>query len=113
VSRHPPTKERLMMTTPLSLATFAVLGLLLPVGSAESPAARTTRNVAVVLYEGVELLDFAGPSEAFAAAANIAAHDDQPAFHVYTVARSKAPLVSQGFVHITPEFSIDDAPRPD
>jgi len=62
-----------------------------------------------VLYEGVELLDFAGPGEVFAAA-----HvGGQPAFRVYTVATSRTPLTSQGFVKIVPNFTIDDAPQPD
>ncbi len=65
-----------------------------------------TRQVAVVLYERVELLDFAGPAEVFAAAG-------PGAFRVYTVAETKEPLRSQGFLTVTPEFSVDDAPAPD
>jgi transcriptional regulator GlxA family with amidase domain len=72
-----------------------------------------TRNVAIVLYEGVELLDFAGPGEVFAAAANVGADRGQPAFKVYTVAPVRQPLKSQGFVTIHPEYGIDDAPPPD
>jgi transcriptional regulator GlxA family with amidase domain len=76
---------------------------------APSPSSLVTRNVAIVLYEGVELLDFAGPGEVFAAA-NVGG---RPAFRVYTVATTKAPLVSQGFVKIVPDFTIEDAPHPD
>ena len=61
------------------------------------------RNVAVFVYENVELLDFAGPAEVFAVAG----------FRVYTVARTRAPLRSQGFLTIVPEFSFEDCPRPD
>ena len=83
--------------------------------SAAPPAPRTpyTRNVAIVLYDEVELLDFAGPGEVFKAAARFGAVDGVPAFRVYTVAASKQPLTSQGFVRILPEFSFADAPRPD
>jgi len=63
------------------------------------------RNVAIVLYPGVELLDFAGPGEVFAAAGD--------AFRVYTVAETKQPLTSEGFLTLVPEFSIADAPAPD
>jgi putative intracellular protease/amidase len=72
-----------------------------------------TRNVAIVLWEGVELLDFAGPGEVFAAAAHEGADRGHPAFRVYTVAPSKKPLKSQGFVTIVPEYGVDDAPLPD
>lgn len=78
-----------------------------------APRAVYTRNVAIVLYDGVELLDFAGPGEVFQAAAHFGAVDGVPAFRVYTVAASRAPLTSQGFVTVTPEFSFADAPRPD
>jgi len=72
-----------------------------------------TRNVAIVLYEGVELLDFAGPGEVFAAAAHQGSDRDALAFKVYTVAATRQPIKSQGFVTITPEHAIDDAPSPD
>jgi putative intracellular protease/amidase/YHS domain-containing protein len=65
------------------------------------------RNVAVFVHEGVELLDFAGPAEAFAAAGR------HQAFNVYTVAVSTDEIVSQGFLTIRPEYSIDNCPSPD
>jgi transcriptional regulator GlxA family with amidase domain len=95
------------------ISATIVLCLLAIAGSARAAEKSRTRNVAVVLYQGVELLDFAGPGEVFAAAARIGATGEAPAFHVYTVGRSKAPLTSEGFVRIVPEFSIEDAPRPD
>jgi putative intracellular protease/amidase len=56
-------------------------------GEASRPGPRT---LAVVLYNGVELLDFAGPSEVFAAAGRQAADASggPPAFRVVTVART-------------------------
>jgi transcriptional regulator GlxA family with amidase domain len=81
--------------------------------AAPAPRASYTRNVAIVLYEDVELLDFAGPGEVFEAAAQFGAVDGVPAFRVYTVATSKEPITSQGFVKIRPEFSFADAPPPD
>ncbi|QRK12386.1 DJ-1/PfpI family protein [Archangium violaceum] len=83
--------------------------------AAESQPRRAgyTRNVAIVLYEGVELLDFAGPGEVFAAAAHQSMQGDAHAFRVYTVAKSRAPLTSQGFVKVTPDFTPEDAPVPD
>ncbi len=82
-------------------------------GATDAPREPTTRNVAIVLYEGVELLDFAGPGEVFAAAAGFGEDAGRPAFRVYTVAQRPGPITSQGFVRIVPEFTIDDAPPPD
>src|SRR5215210_8403205 len=61
------------------------------------------RNVAIVLYEGVELLDFAGPGEVFTQSGTEAG---EAAFNVYTVATSTDPLVSQGFLTVKPQYSF-------
>jgi putative intracellular protease/amidase len=78
-------------------------------GFLASPANFTgeARTVAILVYEGVELLDFAGPGEVFSAA-----HVDG-GFDVFTVAVTAEPVLSQGFVTITPEHSIETAPIPD
>lgn len=65
------------------------------------------RRVALVIYEGVELLDFAGPGEVFAATGH------GRTFDVFTVGPSREPVTSQGFVEITPSYSFADAPAPD
>jgi putative intracellular protease/amidase/YHS domain-containing protein len=65
------------------------------------------RKVALVVYPGVELLDFAGPGEVFAAAKH------GRAFEVFTVGASREPITSQGFVQVTPAHTFADAPKPD
>src|SRR5262245_563630 len=100
------------MTSTLSLALF------LPLLACRAPAAAEIaadtrpaqpRTVAILVYEGVELLDFAGPGEVFAAARGPSGR----AFRVVTVAKTRTPVRSQGFVSVTPEFSIADCPAPD
>ncbi len=66
------------------------------------------KNVAVFVYDGMEILDFSGPSEVFASAGT-----DSVSFRVYTVAVSKETIVSQGFIKIQPEYSLNDCPEPD
>ncbi len=65
------------------------------------------RRVAICVWDEAELLDFAGPGEVFAAA------DNGRAFQVYTVADRPGPIVSQGFMRILPEYTIETCPRPD
>ena len=79
----------------------------------EMPSSNAVWNVAVVVHQGVELLDFAGPGEVFAAASSRATRDDRPWFNVYTVAPTNAAVLSQGFVRIKPTYSIENAPAPD
>jgi transcriptional regulator GlxA family with amidase domain len=75
----------------------------------DSPAA--PKQVAVVVYEEVELLDFAGPYEVFHAARSLGGTAG-PAFDVYTVGPTKDAVDSMG-VTITPKHSFGDAPVPD
>ncbi len=65
---------------------------------------KTNFKVAIFIYQGVELLDFAGPGEVFAST---------PGFRVYTVSADGKDVLSQRFVTVKPEYSIDNAPAPD
>ena len=98
------------MTRPMTLACLflASTGLL-----AAQETKRYTKNVAILLYDGVEVLDFAGPAEVFQAASGFGASGQEKAFHLYTVSRKKSPVVSQGFLHIVPDYAIEDSPKPD
>lgn len=87
----------------------ALLVLLLLAGIAEAKP----KNVAIVIYEGAEILDFAGPTEVLAAASGFARSGGEKAMNVYLVARSMKPVKMQGFVEVTPQFTIDNAPVPD
>lgn len=98
----------------LTRVGLMVLGLQVA-GAFAQPAAeaRGPMNVAIFIYEGVELLDFGGPGEVFASARIGAGEDTGAAFNVYTVAASLDPIVSQRFVTVVPQYTIDSCPRPD
>jgi len=93
----------------LGVACWLLSGTILaaePGKNSETTTGRKVpRNVAVFLFDGVELLDFAGPADVFSAAGS--------GYKVYTVAESTEPIVSQGFVKVVPEFSIQNCPKPD
>lgn len=67
-------------------------------------------QVAVVVHEGVELLDFAGPAEVFASASG---QDGSRAFSVFLVAPSAGEVKSLGFARLIPNHTIADCPPPD
>ena len=67
------------------------------------------KNVAILLYDGVELLDFAGPGEVF----QQTEFKGNKAFNVYTVGVNSKEIVSQNFLKITTQYIIDDCPMPD
>jgi len=64
-------------------------------------------NVAILLWDGVDLLTFAGPAQVFSEAG------DGSACYVYTVADSRYSIVSQNFLEITPEYALHECPRPE
>ena len=70
-----------------------------------------TRNVAIVVFDDVEILDFCGPYEVF----SVASRNCEPAaFSVYTVAPKKRPIMAINGLSVNPDFGFtDDAPSPD
>lgn len=54
----------------------------------------------ILVWEGVELLDIAGPGEVFAVAG----------FEVVTLAETLAPVISQGFLKLEPEHDFAGCP---
>ena len=70
----------------------------------------TTRNVAILVFEDVEVLDFCGPFEVFTVANRFT---DPPAFHVFTVAEKPGPVLTRGGLSVNPHHRLADCPRPD
>ena len=66
-------------------------------------AVKSLTHVAVVLYDGVDLFDVAGPSEAFANAGG---------FYVYTVTE-EGNAIRSGDIEVEPDYAIRDCPWPD
>lgn len=91
----------------LGLVCIAWILAGLTAGEPPVPARKSPLNVAIVIHQGVELLDWAGPGETFQAT------DEGWTFKVYTVAPSKEPIKSTRFATILPEYSIKDCPPPD
>jgi transcriptional regulator GlxA family with amidase domain len=60
-------------------------------------------RVAVLLYEGVEEIDYAGPIEVFGASG----------LDVFTVAQTKAPVASVYGLQLLPDHDFSDAPAAD
>lgn len=61
-------------------------------------------HVGVLMFEGVELLDFAGPAEVFIVAGEGAL------YRVHTVAEQEGPLRTMGGVQVTPSCTCATAP---
>lgn len=68
------------------------------------------RNVAIVLFDDVEVLDFAGPFEVFSVAATRGA---ERTLNVYTVAEEIRIHITSGGLQVVPQYTLADCPPPD
>jgi putative intracellular protease/amidase len=73
------------------------------------------KNVAVMIFEDVEVLDFAGPYEVFSRVRTVPGgpsrwNDESAPFNVFTVAKTDAPLKAIGGLQVTPDYSFANAP---
>ncbi len=68
------------------------------------------RNIAILIFDDVELLDFSGPLEVFSVAGRL--HRPK-AFSVYTVAEGPGPITTRDGLSVNPNHTISDCPQPD
>lgn len=73
-------------------------------------AGTKTRQVAILIFDDVEVLDFCGPFEVFSVTGQ-----QQPAkpFHVCTVAEQLQTVTARNGLKVVPDFSVADAPAAD
>jgi len=67
------------------------------------------RNVAILLFDEVEVLDFAGPFEVFAVTDELSGGK---LFNVCTVAESPGTVRARNGLKIVPDFTLESAPAP-
>lgn len=72
-------------------------------------------NTGILIFDGVEVLDFAGPFEVFSRTRTVpgveSRRDEASApFRVFTVAKSAAPVTAVGGLVVQPHFSFAEAP---
>lgn len=94
---------------PSLIPVFALLLTFACTVAQETDTSFKIKNVAILVYDDVELLDFAGPGEVF----QQAEYKGRKACNVYTVAVGKKEIVSQQFLKVCARYSIDDSPMPD
>jgi transcriptional regulator GlxA family with amidase domain len=76
------------------------------------------RSVGILIFDDVEVLDFAGPFEVFSRTRLVPGVDSRRSeesapFYVFTVARTMEPVLATGGLKVIPEFSFTDHPQID
>ena len=64
-------------------------------------AAQGQKGVAILVFEGVQIIDYTGPYEVFG----------QAGYRVFTVAPKAGPLTTNMGMKITPDYTLDQAPE--
>jgi len=78
-------------------------GMKLVEQGAAAQATRARTKAAILIFDGVQIIDYTGPYEVFGAAG----------FDVYTVAETRAPVTTSMGMTVVPKFTFADAPQPD
>ena len=78
----------------------------------------STLTVGILIFDDVEVLDFAGPFEVFSRTRTVAGADsrrteESAPFEVFTVARTRETIAAIGGLRVTPAYAWSDAPAID
>ncbi len=71
------------------------------------------RTVGILLFNEVEVLDFAGPFEVFSLAENVANASNDKHFKVITIAENQAPISARNGLQVIPDYSFANHPHLD
>lgn len=67
------------------------------------------RHVAILIFDDVEILDFAGPFEVFAVTNELNGFE---IFHTFTVAETPGSIRARNGLKVIPDFTLETAPAP-
>jgi transcriptional regulator GlxA family with amidase domain len=75
-------------------------------------------NTGILIFDNVEVLDFAGPFEVFSRTrlspgVDARRSEDSAPFNVFTVAKTRAPVTATGALTVVPRYGFADAPAID
>src|SRR5512145_2711795 len=84
----------------------------------EGPTPQRKWGVGGLLFDDVEVLDFAGPFEVFSRTrlgpgVDSRRSDESEPFRVFTVARTREPVTALGGLRVIPDYGFADAPSID
>lgn len=70
----------------------------------------TTRQLAILIFDDAEVLDFCGPFEVFSVANRFTT---PAAFEIFTISEKAEPVMARNGLLVNPRYSIRDCPQPD
>jgi transcriptional regulator GlxA family with amidase domain len=73
------------------------------------------KQVGILLFENIEVLDFSGPFEVFSVTRlnEEKRREELSPFNVFLVAETREPIVTAGGMRVLPDYDLDDCPAMD
>jgi len=70
---------------------------------------KAPRNLAILIFDGVQIIDYTGPYETFGHTYS----NDGAAFNIYTVSEKTNAITTSMGMSVNPKYSFENAPKPD
>lgn len=86
------------------LLSIFILLVIQSVAQAQTIGEKTKLNVAIFIFDGVQVIDYSGPFEVLAG---------YPELNVYTVAEKLDPITTVGGMSVNPKYNFENQPKPD
>lgn len=99
----------LVCTAALCLGLIACSSSAQPQSQNVPRQVKGTRNLAILIFEGVQIIDYTGPYEVFGGVYVNGAR----AFNVYTVSEKTDAITTAMGMSVNPKYNFENAPRPD
>ncbi|HEV7473838.1 MAG TPA: DJ-1/PfpI family protein [Pyrinomonadaceae bacterium] len=80
-----------------------------PIQKPDQPQSKAPRNLAILIFDGVQIIDYTGPFETFGHVFS----DDGPAFNMYTVSEKTNAITTAMGMSVNPKYNFENAPEPD
>lgn len=97
------------ITAVFCLGLIACTSAAQPQSQNAPPQVKGTRNLAILIFEGVQIIDYTGPYEVFGGVYVNGAR----AFNVYTVSEKTEAITTAMGMSVNPKYTFDSAPKPD
>jgi len=78
--------------------------------TAAAPVQQRPRNVAILIFDGVIIIDYTGPYETFG---HVYAYNQPNPFNIYTVGEKQTTITTAFGMSVNPTYSTDTAPKAD
>lgn len=96
----------------LCIVALFALALHVSIGYVSTARAQTENvqwNVAIFIFDKVQIIDYTGPYDVFGSAAS----NNHPRFNVYTVSAHAAAITTVGGMSVNPTYDFENHPHPD